>query len=349
MKTTFRCLVAGKPKQNISVLRKQQTGNARTTTTSAPAAAAVGPSVNKTRSPSKANITTFLLASEMPDDSPTIASDVDDVAKQHASPRRRKLESDEQPLNDIANLSGHRIFLSDQENVKAFEDGQLENKEECVVIRSPKKQMSPSSAISKLTISTAQPKVQPKTQVRRRLNVAPPSRQLTDYFPVRRSERKCHSNILKEKRQRVEEALRTGLEEGLKVENFVGKGRGIVATRDFNRGDFVVEYSGELIDINEAKVRERLYAADENTGCYMYYFLFNNKQYCVDATAESKKMGRLVNHSRQGNLITKTIVVDSVPRLILVAKRDIPRGEELLYDYGDRSKRSLTLHPWLAT
>ena len=36
------------------------------------------------------------------------------------------------------------------------------------------------------------------------------------------------------------------------------------------------------------------------------------------------------------------------PRLILVAKHDIEPGTELLYDYGDRSKESLAVHPWLA-
>jgi [histone H4]-lysine20 N-methyltransferase SETD8 len=34
-------------------------------------------------------------------------------------------------------------------------------------------------------------------------------------------------------------------------------------------------------------------------------------------------------------------------RLIIYAKEDIPSGTELLYDYGDRSKQSLEIHPWL--
>uniref|UniRef100_T1GR53 SET domain-containing protein n=1 Tax=Megaselia scalaris TaxID=36166 RepID=T1GR53_MEGSC len=37
----------------------------------------------------------------------------------------------------------------------------------------------------------------------------------------------------------------------------------------------------------------------------MYYFKFNNHQYCIDATAETGKLGRLVNHSRNGNLLQK--------------------------------------------
>ncbi|KAJ8978775.1 hypothetical protein NQ317_015499 [Molorchus minor] len=79
----------------------------------------------------------------------------------------------------------------------------------------------------------------------------------------------------------------------------------------------------------------------------MYYFKHNDQH--IDATAESGKLGRLVNHSRNGNLITKTMIVDKVPRLALMAKTDISKGAELLYDYGDRSKEALEHHPWLAS
>ena len=71
--------------------------------------------------------------------------------------------------------------------------------------------------------------------------------------------------------------------------------------------------------------------------------------FSIDATAESGRLGRLVNHSRvKPNLQTKVVIVNDIPRLILVAKKDIEPGTELLYDYGDRSKESLLCHPWLA-
>lgn len=31
--------------------------------------------------------------------------------------------------------------------------------------------------------------------------------------------------------------------------------------------------------MNEAKKREKLYAADQNTGCYMYYFQHKGQSY----------------------------------------------------------------------
>ena len=45
---------------------------------------------------------------------------------------------------------------------------------------------------------------------------------------------------------------------------------------------------------------------------------------------------------------TKVVIVKETPRLLLVAKKEIEPGTELLYDYGDRSKESLLCHPWLA-
>ncbi|RVE50291.1 hypothetical protein evm_005126 [Chilo suppressalis] len=170
---------------------------------------------------------------------------------------------------------------------------------------------------------------------------------LTEYFPVRRSVRKTSKCVMAEKMRVLERAVREQREDGLQVAYFEGKGRGIIATRPFGRGQFVVEYAGELVGVAEAKQRERLYAQDPTAGCYMYYFRHGDQQYCIDATAESGRLGRLVNHSRNGNLSTKAVWVDG-PRLVLLAAHDIAPGEELTYDYGDRSKESLQHHPWLA-
>ncbi|XP_063820574.1 N-lysine methyltransferase KMT5A [Pseudophryne corroboree] len=174
-----------------------------------------------------------------------------------------------------------------------------------------------------------------------------PNRKVTDYFPVRRSCRKCKKDLESEEKQRIDELIKSGKEEGLKVDMTPGKGRGVIATRNFLRGEFVVEYHGDLLEITAAKEREVSYAEESSVGCYMYYFQFLNKTYCVDATKESKRLGRLINHSKAGNCHTKLHSINDVPHLILIASRDIEAGEELLYDYGDRSKSSIEAHPWL--
>ncbi|XP_042913754.1 N-lysine methyltransferase KMT5A-like, partial [Parasteatoda tepidariorum] len=152
----------------------------------------------------------------------------------------------------------------------------------------------------------------------------------------------------KEKHKNVENAILCAKEDGFEIREFPEKGRGVVTTKPLKRGDFVLEYHGELIDYTEACKRERLYAMKENTGCYMYYFKYRNKRYCIDATKESGRLGRLVNHSKKGNLKTQPIFLQDCPHLALFAGKDIEAGEELTYDYGDRSKEALEFHPWLA-
>ena len=137
---------------------------------------------------------------------------------------------------------------------------------------------------------------------------------------------------------------------GLEIQQIENKGRGIFSARRFDRGEFVCEYAGEMITHKSAKKREELYSHDSAIGCYMYFFEHKSKQYCIDATAETTRMGRLFNHSKlEGNCHTKLFEMNSRPYLILVASRNIEKGEELMYDYGDRNKISLESHPWLAS
>ncbi|OWF53893.1 N-lysine methyltransferase KMT5A-B-like [Mizuhopecten yessoensis] len=171
---------------------------------------------------------------------------------------------------------------------------------------------------------------------------------VTDYFPIRRSNRRCKSEIEKEVWTDIEDKILNKKEDGLKIVEMENKGRGIVSTKAFQRGEFVVEYAGDLIALSDAKEKERIYSEIPETGCYMYYFHHKNHSYCIDATAESGRLGRLINHSRtSANCRTKLVEVNNTPYLTLVAARDISLGEELLYDYGDRSKTSVESHPWL--
>nr|XP_015859587.2 N-lysine methyltransferase KMT5A-like [Peromyscus maniculatus bairdii] len=173
------------------------------------------------------------------------------------------------------------------------------------------------------------------------------NKKLKAFYQVRRSSRKCKAELQSEERKQIDELIESGKEEGMKIDLIDGKGRGVIATKRFSRGDFIVEYHGDLIDITDAKKREARYAQDPSTGCYMYYFQYLNKTYCVDATRETNRLGRLINHSKCGNCQTKLHAISGVPHLILIASRDIAVGEELLYDYGDRSKASIKAYPWL--
>uniref|UniRef100_UPI0037E72ECE lysine methyltransferase 5Ab n=1 Tax=Semicossyphus pulcher TaxID=241346 RepID=UPI0037E72ECE len=204
-----------------------------------------------------------------------------------------------------------------------------------------------SAAESKVSASKPRSRPARKPGAKKTENKAPQNRKVTDYFPIRRSNRKTKAELKNEEHRHIDDLIKNGIEEGMQVKNIEGKGRGIFAVKDFRKGEFVVEYHGDLLELEEAKIREAQYAQDPQTGCYMYYFQFQTKTYCVDATKETSRLGRLINHSKTGNCQTKLHPIDGTPHLILVASRDIRAEEELLYDYGDRSKASISAHPWL--
>uniref|UniRef100_F1LDN2 [histone H4]-lysine(20) N-methyltransferase n=1 Tax=Ascaris suum TaxID=6253 RepID=F1LDN2_ASCSU len=185
-----------------------------------------------------------------------------------------------------------------------------------------------------------------KSQV---LEDANQNHKITEYFPVRRSGRKTGQQLEKEKHDAVEYAVYSGCNEKF-LEVFVSKekGRGIRTLKEFRKNEFVVEYKGEMIDVHVARIRERKYAEDPSIGSFMYYFKHNNKHFCVDATEETPYKGRLINHSvLRPNLKTKVLELKGSHHLVLVAKRDIAVGEELLYDYGDRCSLTVANNPWL--
>lgn len=65
----------------------------------------------------------------------------------------------------------------------------------------------------------------------------------------------------------------------MKVVDVEGKGKGVVSTRAFKRGELICEYSGERISLDEAKKREEKYNKDASIGCYMYYFKHNSSKF----------------------------------------------------------------------
>ena len=58
-----------------------------------------------------------------------------------------------------------------------------------------------------------------------------------------------------------------------------GKGCGVTATRPFQKGKFVCEYSGDLILREEAEKREQQYSRDPSIGSYMFYFKYKDKHF----------------------------------------------------------------------
>ena len=58
----------------------------------------------------------------------------------------------------------------------------------------------------------------------------------------------------------LHDQIKENCEDGLKVKEIEGKGRGVCSTKPFSRGDFVCEYKGDLLDLGKAKERETNYS-----------------------------------------------------------------------------------------
>ena len=75
------------------------------------------------------------------------------------------------------------------------------------------------------------------------------------------------------------------------------------------------------------------------TSCMLSGCSFHNS---IDATEEDGSLGRLINHSRlKPNVFVKIVASDSRPHLCMFAATEIKSGQELLYDYRERSKATL--------
>ena len=63
----------------------------------------------------------------------------------------------------------------------------------------------------------------------------------------------------------------------MQIQRTKGKGRAVFVTRLFKQGEFVCEYSGELLTYQQAKEREK-YQKRQSVGSFMYYFTHKGKK-----------------------------------------------------------------------
>ncbi|CEG00672.1 Post-SET domain [Ostreococcus tauri] len=130
------------------------------------------------------------------------------------------------------------------------------------------------------------------------------------------------------------------------VKNTPKKGFGIFARENIQRGAFLFEYAGEIINRSEAYVRERKYIADGKYYMHDIHGLkkhISHAQFTIDPTSHGN-IGRFLNHSCCPNVSTVELLLSddlqevlnvftAVPRVCFMAVRDIEAGEELCIDY----------------
>lgn len=106
-------------------------------------------------------------------------------------------------------------------------------------------------------------------------------------------------------------------------------GRGLFAAEDVMEGEYVMEYVGERISMDEADRRE---GRDRDASRYM--FKLESVQVVIDGNVTGG-LAKLVNHSCEPNMEAVEIKLgDGYPILLYKAIRDIRRLEELTVDYN---------------
>lgn len=109
------------------------------------------------------------------------------------------------------------------------------------------------------------------------------------------------------------------------------QGYGLYSRADISSGDFIGEYTGEIVSISEGDRRGAMYHVLNQE----YLFVINKGQE-IDASNNGNKMRFMNNSQREENINVepKKLLCSGVVRVGLFAKRFIRAGEELLYNYN---------------
>ncbi|KAL3800053.1 hypothetical protein ACHAW5_003701 [Stephanodiscus triporus] len=137
-------------------------------------------------------------------------------------------------------------------------------------------------------------------------------------------------------------------------------GFGLFTKRSLKKGDFVLEYVGELISQEEAERRGVIYDKmnmrsvrnEYGTALLLVYqcniiYLFNlSSDLVIDATRKGNK-ARYANHSSTPNIEPRTVFVNGDQRIGFYAKHDIDAQSELYFDYryDDKMDNELIYKP----
>ncbi|KAL2638326.1 hypothetical protein AAZV13_06G107900 [Glycine max] len=108
------------------------------------------------------------------------------------------------------------------------------------------------------------------------------------------------------------------------------KGYGLKAIENVAQGQFLIEYVGEVLDMQAYEARQREYALK---GHRHFYFMTLNGSEVIDASAKGN-LGRFINHSCDPNCRTEKWMVNGEICIGLFALRDIKKDEELTFDYN---------------
>ena len=123
------------------------------------------------------------------------------------------------------------------------------------------------------------------------------------------------------------------------------RGFGLRTLEPLERGRFVCEYAGEVLNLEEARRRALAQSSSDNN------YIIGVREHTADDIQVTfidpehiGNVGRFINHSCDPNLIMIPVRVDSlVVRLGLFAMSRIEAGEELTFNYGGNLRENRQL------
>lgn len=111
------------------------------------------------------------------------------------------------------------------------------------------------------------------------------------------------------------------------------KGFGVQAVAPIKKGEFIIEYVGEVVSSEEFAKRLKKYGRDPT---HTHHYMFEIGSMIIDATVKGN-CSRFMNHSCEPNAVCEKWYVPRTPcaidRIGFFAKRDIELGEEITFDY----------------
>ncbi|KAH1065212.1 hypothetical protein J1N35_030199 [Gossypium stocksii] len=113
-------------------------------------------------------------------------------------------------------------------------------------------------------------------------------------------------------------------------DRFGRKGFGLRMLENISAGQFLIEYVGEVLDMQAYEARQQEYAS---RGQRHFYFMTLNGSEVIDAYVKGN-LGRFINHSCDPNCRTEKWMVNGEICIGLFALRDIKKGEEITFDYN---------------
>lgn len=133
--------------------------------------------------------------------------------------------------------------------------------------------------------------------------------------------------------------LKDFIEKDLEIKNSIVQGLGLFSSQLIKKKEFIIEYTGEIIDFNTTETRGKIYEQFKCSYIFDLSSIYKKYDTSIDAMFLGNK-SRFINHSDTPNIEAKTIKDNEKYKILFFAIKDIQIGEELFftYNYEEESK-----------